>query len=200
MRPGIRNMPKPVPSSSGSLQVLADQTQQPDLAPSRSRNSCVGDLERAALHGVEHLAALFALIQHREERADAAAAGHTGRRRTSAACCHRALGELPVGFGILAAETLAMPRRSGRDPCRRRACSDRRRSWRTGVVVGTSGRSGRGARARPRGSCGLPWIMMCTLECSSCQYPGVLISRVTTPPPGQALRSSTNTFLPALAR
>src|ERR1700690_1536397 len=42
--------------------------------------------------------------------------------------------------------------------------------------------------------------MMCTLECKSCQYPGSLSSRVATPPPGQALRSSTSTFFPALAR
>src|ERR1700692_1137948 len=43
---------------------------------------------------------------------------------------------------------------------------------------------------------GLPWVKMGVMECWSCRNPGTVSSRVTTPPPNQALRSSTSTRLP----
>ncbi len=49
-------------------------------------------------------------------------------------------------------------------------------------------------------SSGFPWIKMCAIECWSCRKPGTVSGLVTTPPPNQALRSSTSTFLPAAAR
>jgi len=49
-----------------SLQVLTDQPQQPDLDV-LALEALIRDLQRAALHGLENLAAFIGLIHHGEE-------------------------------------------------------------------------------------------------------------------------------------
>ncbi len=80
------------------LQVLRHQAQQPHL-DLFALERLVGDLERAALHGVQYLAALLVAIQHRHERTqrrgrNIQAGGEHGQHG------HRALGEASVGFRI----------------------------------------------------------------------------------------------------